>query len=63
MYAHLTTYDTTRQLAGACRYGAFAGHSRRQTHPIRRIKHALAGLARAAAPAPTAPSMPLFLAF
>lgn len=66
MYAHLTTYDTTRHLAGACRHGAFAGQTRRQTHPVRRIKHALAGLARIAAPVPTAPTqpaMPLFLAF
>ena len=55
MYAHLTTYDTTRHLASACRQGAFDGRCRRQTHPVRRIRHALAWLARRGGSQPTMP--------
>jgi hypothetical protein len=59
MYAHLTTYDTTRHLAAACRDGAFDGRGRRQTHPIRRIRHALSALARHGEA--TQPTMPVIV--
>jgi hypothetical protein len=58
MYTHLTNYDQTRHLASAARNGAFDGRSRRQTHPVRRIRHALAGLARHAALPPVNPAVP-----
>ena len=61
MYTHLTTTDTTRQLAAACRQGGFDGRGRRQTHPIRRIRHALSALARTGEA--TVPAMPVILPF
>lgn len=64
MYTYLTAYDQNRHLASLSMRGAFDGQAaparfpRRQTHPIRRIRHALAGLARHAVPQPVATVVP-----